>query len=407
MPPRSRRSPAAGRAPTRPQAEEPAPDQIEVEEPPVDEPTDAEVGEDGDGSRSSRRSAAGGKRPSSRRAAAGSGRVSSRRELTPEQRAAKRKGVKTVLTIFAVLILGGGAVFAAIWFTRPNVHQDAAQASLVEVRGMITSIDTALMTRQGKSAKATYDEAITKLETPELGYSKDSPNENDELFAGMATWANAMTLRGKLEDELKPRIDRALRDAIVADNISALEARFVKLTDLDDPQLVLLEKDLAKFLDNPVEPEAGRDDQRVKEYPVPINDFSQRMTAIVDETKRRRQRVTSLPEQEAYGAASTLIREEQFQEALAKIDELQRKFPDANMVKIRALIEETAKGTWETALKFATTNWDTAISPGSDTAQRAAALANARRRMTEVAERFGIDEYVRQAKAELAKYNTD
>ncbi len=410
MPPRSRRSPAAGRAPARPQAEEPAPDLIEVEEPAVDEATEAaptDMPADGaESSRSSRRSAADkSAKRSSRRAAAGSGRVSSRRELTPEQRAAKRKSLMTVLTIFVVLILGGGAIFAAVWFTRPDERQLRADATLLEVRGIITSIETALMTRQGDAAGIAYRTAIERLETPELGYAKDSPNETDPEFAGMAPWKTAMTLRATLEDGLKPRIERAKRDAVVAQNVAGLDARFAELAELDDAQLVLLEKNVAKFLDNPVEPEASRDEERVRDYPVQVNDFSQRMTAIRDETKRRRERVTSLPEKEAYGAATTLIRKEQFQDALAKVDELQRKFPDANLAKIRVMVEEAAKGTWETALKFATTNWDTAISPGSDTAQRATALAAARRRMAEVVERFGIAEYVNLAKAELAKFD--
>ncbi len=100
------------------------------------------------------------------------------------------------------------------------------------------------------------------------------------------------------------------------------------------------------------------------------------------------------------------MKEERFQDALNKITQFKDKFEQAKFDHLRTFVEDSAKQAWESAQKYAESRYTDFKSPGIPKAIGEQALRDARTRLQQVIDKFGMDTYVSQAKALLEKYPT-
>jgi hypothetical protein len=157
---------------------------------------------------------------------------------------------------------------------------------------------------------------------------------------------------------------------------------------------------------NPVEPPAGDRDEYVRDYPTMIHEVKAQMFSIEQEKIRRLESITSDQERLAHGEVKALVKQEQFKDALTKLEEFKEKYQSANFDNLRMFVEESAKKAWESAEKYAESRFTDYKAPGIPKTIGVQALKDARTRLQQVIDRFGMDEYVSQAKALLEKYPT-
>lgn len=417
-PPRSRRTAArssnSGKAPIEPT--DPPVEDVDVEMPaaPADEfaPQESEAPEESavsgrrQAGRSARRSARGSAKVSGKTSAKASAR-SSAKQLTPEELAARRAARMQVIKILLGLVIAGGAAFGIWWFAvrvPPNV--ETARQTLSKVEVMIKSLETSLTTlRDPAAANSTREEALKLLQdSPELGYAKMDPDINDPKLSTPELARKAAGIKDALLGEWKDRVEKLERDVRVEKNKRRIQSGFAGLQNLKDEELGHFEREMNNFIDNPVLPGSGRNDAYVKEYDVDLAPVRTQVVKITDEKERRDRAITDQPVREAKGLAAIAVQQEKFQDGLAQIDELSRKYPTANFDGVRTYVRESAKMAWETALAAAEENYKTFTAPGTTKDMAEKSLAAARDRMQQVIDRFGIDEYVSQAREALGRF---
>jgi hypothetical protein len=392
-------------------------DEIEVDEPvaaaadeydaqSLDGPAPVEAAPDGEPvANGSRRSRAG---RSSRRAAV-SGRAgastSSRRVVTPEMRAARRASALLVLKILLGVAIGGILAFGIWWaFMRVDHRVSTATQALANSEGLIRSIESDIALKAPADAERKRLQAIAALDIPELGYAKATPDRNDPKFAGEAYAARAHELSEQLATRIKEQVERVERDASVAQNLRTIQGGFARLQAMTDAELTNFEKDAANFMENPVMPAASRVERYLDDYKADISTVKVQLNRIQQEKSRRLSAITDLPVQQARGQAAVLVQQEKFKDALALVDDLQATFAGADLAPVRQYVEDAAKQAWETAEATAKENYQTYRSPGTTKDMAEASLQAARTRMEQVAERFGIEEYVAKAKEALERF---
>jgi hypothetical protein len=116
--------------------------------------------------------------------------------------------------------------------------------------------------------------------------------------------------------------------------------------------------------------------------------------------------ITSDQEKLAMGEVRALVKEERFQDALNKVEEFKQKYDKANFASLQTFVDNSAKQAWESAQKYADSRYTDYKAPGIPKAIGEQALRDARARLQQVADKFGIDTYVSQAKDLLGKYPT-
>jgi hypothetical protein len=181
-------------------------------------------------------------------------------------------------------------------------------------------------------------------------------------------------------------------------------AGFSKISDLPEADLIELEKNAGLFLKNPVEPPAGEREEYARDYPTLLQEVQSQIFRIEQEKERRLTAITGDQERLAHGEVIALVKQEQFKDALTKLDEYQGKYATANFESLRTFVDESATKAWESAEKYANSRYIDYNSPGIPKPIGEQALKDARTRMQQVIDRFGIDEYVDKAKALLAKF---
>ena len=416
--PRSRRMARNTKSVPPPEAEEPAQDEIEVVEPApaedyAEQSIDAGAGpvddvEPESSSASSRRDRATGR--SSRRAAAGSSRASSkrsaRRAATPEERAARLTALLLVAKLLVGVVAGGALAFGVWWlFMRVDPRVSVASQTLAEVDGLIRSIDNDITLKAAAEAETKRKAALELLDkSAELGYASATPDINHPKLASLPYAQQASERKDQLIKRIKERVERVERDGRVVANLRQVQSGFGRLATLSDAELTNFEKDTVNFMDNPVMPAAGRVEQYVLEYKSELSTVKVQMMKIEQEKARRLATITDLPVQQARSQAAVLVQQEKFQEALSLIDELQRKYETADFAGVRQYVTDAAKQSWETAVAMANENYTTYQAAGTTKDMAEASLKAARTRMEQVAERFGIDDYVGKAKEALSRY---
>ncbi len=404
----SRRPRAAGGRPTSPSStRNPPPSALEPIDPAGgDEAASTDAG-DGEvaSSASSRRGAAG--RSSRRINVQSSSKTTvpkSARLLTPAEKAARSQAVKSFVVLVLCLVLFLGAV-AGGWyvFLRENPLSREAQGLLAEGERKLTLIDSTLNNRQPKLAREAFNDGLKVLAVPMLGNAKEPIDEHDPNLASTQQAYKAVAL-AKAIHATEARIDKIERDLKAEGNHRKVMEGFRKLADLDDAALVEHEKLTELFLKNPVEPPAGGRDEYVTDYAGMIQEVNGQKIRIEQEKDRRLAAITSDQEKLAHGEVRALVKGERFKDALDKLSAFKEKFEQGKFDHLRGFVEDSAKQAWESAQKYADSRFTDYKSPGIPKAIGDQALRDARTRMDQVVERFGMDEYVSQAKAMLDKF---
>ncbi|MBA3685446.1 MAG: hypothetical protein H0W72_09430 [Planctomycetes bacterium] len=387
-------------------------DQIEVDEPAAQDHglmVEAPLAEEPAPSSGSSRRGKSASRSSRRMSATSSGRssaASSRRVLTPEEKAARRGEILKVFSLIG-MILVGIAVAGAVWwfFMRTDERGLLATHNLEQARSRMSSIGTAITNKDAAAANGAYEEGLDLLDVAELGFAQHAPDMNDPKLASVELAATAADLKDEYIAAMKPRIERLERDLRVQANLERLNQGFGKLLELDDAALDNLKKDISNFLDNPVRPEAGRDEGHLKDYSLEVTGIKVKASKIDDEQTRRLAAITDAPVRDVHQEAQNLVMQERFKDALAKIDERARQFPQADFAPLRGYVKSAAEQAWEGARTYADEAWKTATAAGTSESTRIDARKAAQTRMQQVADRFGLEEYVTQARQALTKYS--
>jgi hypothetical protein len=357
---------------------------------------------------SSRRNAAGG-RNSRRMQAQSSAKIpahKSARVLTPEEQSARRKSVKSFFVLILCLALFLGAL-AGGWylFLRESPLKREAQTILTEGEGKLKMIENTLKNRQPREARAAFNDGLKVLAVPMLGNAKEPIDEHDPNLSSKQQAFKAVEVAKKIR-EFEPKIDKLERDLKAEANHRQVMEGFRKIGDLDEAALIEHEKLAGLFLKNPVEPPAGGRDEYVADYSGLVQEVKSQMNRIVQEQERRLAAITSDQEKLAHGEVRALVKEEHFQEALNKLTEFKDKFEQGKFGDLRTFVENSAKQAWESAQKYADSRFTDYKSPGIPKAIGDQALRDARTRLKQVVDNFGMDEYVKQAQALLEKYPT-
>ena len=405
----SRRTRAApGRPTPRSSAANPAPSALEPIDPTTNEEAPADEAAADSSSGSSRRNAVAGRQ--SRRLQAQSSvktpSYKSGRVLTPDEQVARRKAVKSFFVLILCLMLFLGAI-AGGWyfFLREPDAVKMARTILAEGEGKYNLIENTIKNRQPSQARAAFNEGLKIIAVPELGNAKEPIDEHDPVLVNKQMAYKAVEIGKKIRDT-ESRIDKLERDLKAEGNHRQVMEGFRKIADLDDAALVEHEKLVGLFIKNPVEPPAGGRDEYVADYSGLVQEVKSQEVRITQEQDRRLAAITSDQEKIAHGEVRSLVKEERFQEALNKLTEFKDKFEQGKFGDLSTFVENSAKQAWESAQKYADSRYTDYKSPGIPKAIGQQALRDARTRLTQVVDRFGMEEYVAQAKALLEKYPT-
>lgn len=330
----------------------------------------------------------------------------SARILTPEEQIARRKAVKSFFVLILCLALFLGALGGGWYlFLRESPLKREAQVILTEGEGKLKMIETTIKNRQPREARAAFNDGLKVLAVPMLGNAKEPIDEHDPNLASKQQAFKAVEVAKKIR-EFEPKIDKLERDLKAESNHRQVMEGFRKIGDLDEAALVEHEKLAGLFLKNPVEPPAGGRDEYVADYSGLVQEVQSQMNRIQQETDRRTAAITSDQEKLAHGEVRALVKEEQFQEALNKLTEFKDKFEKGDFTNLRTFVENSAKQAWESAQKYADSRFTDYKSPGIPKAIGDQALRDARTRLKQVVDKFGMDEYVKQAQDLLEKYPT-
>ena len=328
----------------------------------------------------------------------------SARILTPAEIAARKKAVKSGIWLFFIIILLLGGSFAAWQFLlRENPLEKKAFAQLSEGDEKLKVVEEAINNRQVAPARLAYAAGIKALQVPELGNAKDPIDPKDPLIASVALAQKAVELNKKLH-ATEERIDKVERDSKVDQNRKALSAALGHLADLDKVQLTALKKRIPLFVANPVEPDAGTPNDYQGAYKDIVNDMKNQQPLVDQENARRLASITSEQEKKAHSDIEVLVKQELFNEALLKLDDYKGKFEQGNFDSLREFVKNSAAQSWDQAKAYAESRYTDYKSPGIPEPLAKQALADARARLEQVVAKFGIDDYVNQAKELLGKY---
>jgi hypothetical protein len=330
---------------------------------------------------------------------------SSRRAKTPEQQTASRRAVMLVFKIIFIVVLIAGGAFALFWFKiRETPEEKIGRSALTLVEAKIRALEQSLQNGEPKPAWEAFNDARKGLDIPELAHAEQNPNPDAPGLANVAMAIKAYDLRTQLESVLKAKIERCERDKKADTNAKQLDQQLSQLEKLDDVGLIDLDKQIGGFLGNPVDPTAGRNEVYIKDYPTLLTTVNTQKFKVQREIENRRNSTTSLQEQNAHREADGFVKEEKFKDGLSMIAKYRDQYKDANFDQVEAFIKASAEKAWESAKTYSDNNYRTFVAPGTSEDIRAEALVNANRRMQEVIDRFGLEEYTSKAASALNEY---
>ena len=108
----------------------------------------------------------------------------------------------------------------------------------------------------------------------------------------------------------------------------------------------------------------------------------------------------------AHAEITVLVKQEQFKDATEKVASYKDKFAKGEFAMLETFVNESVKQAWKSAKDYAENRYVDYQAPGLPKTVSDQALRDVRTRLQQVVDRFGIDEYVSQAKAMLEKYPT-
>ncbi len=409
MPPPSRRSAAARGASTRQPAAKPAP----APEPVGDavEPGTEEMVPVAASGRAAAVSSRRGAAASSSRRGAASGRSGSRsdraapakarpvRELTPEEIAARRARLRLILTVLGASAAGILLLVGLFFLLKEDPRARTAREALTTAQSLRGAADRALDGRDPIAAAKAIAEAETVINIPELDFASDPPNLQSKDLADPAQAIQAAALKRALADEVTPRLKRMEREIRVEINHRAIDADFGRL---GDPALDVLDLEAraTAFIANPVEPDAGPNEAWAADHHRLVERVRLRLSDLEREKRRRDAQVTSDPIRLAEIEIQNLIRSERFADAKARVTRLRTDFPrtEDQAAVLDRRIEESARKTWAGIEQYVQTRLDDIQAAGTPTSRRSQAAQEARDRLDQVLNSFGLEDYLGQAR---------
>jgi hypothetical protein len=331
-------------------------------------------------------------RPSTRRrpAEAVAARPSASARMSPSSRRIAVSGRRAIGWIIAVVLIACLAVAGIIMFAgQESPERMHATGALAEASRQLALSRGAVANRQGAQARAAYLAAIHELEGSSLLVEPAKAPPGSKLVPELTN--RAASLRAEAEVLLSAirRVEAGLR------------ARIARLGDAST-DVDRLERDLAAFCLNPVDPAGAADAANAETYARLIGEVKLRQGDIVRERERRHAERVTIPVNQARLKAEGLVKEERYGEALAMIDQARTTHPDADFVPVMQMVNDSALKGWQSAKAFIDTRIADAKAAGTTANQRQASLASARNRLNQVISRFGVEPYVGQAKAMLA-----
>lgn len=405
-PPSSRRSPAGrpGRpAPVTSDSEAALePTAVEPEEVSAIDPNAADEPEAAEAAPAS----ASGRRPAGRAAAPSSASVAaykSARVLTPEEQEARRTELRFGIKVLVILLLVIGAgVTAWIFLFQENPQEKKAIDHLKMGETQRTLVLNAIRDRRPSLARDAVSAGIKAIQIPELGNAQEQPDPNDPLLASLALAAKASALRRAFAEDGE-MIDKLERDVKVDKNKQELMTRFGRLNEMNRDELKDLELAAQQFMSNPVEPGAGPRDDFVKAYEAIVTEVKNSMRSLEQAQARVTADATTDQENKCMSEIDPLVKQELYQESLDKISAYAKKYPEAKFDPIKQHVEDSAKQCWDGVKTFVDSKMIDYKAPGTPAPLAAKALNEARTRLQQVIDRFGIETYVSQAKEWLDK----
>ncbi len=350
------------------------------------------------GRRSARVSARSSTRSSARR---------SRGELTPEEIEAKRKGRKALLNLFLGLILLGGVGYGIFWGLQPNPLHAQAEGKLNSAKQSLTDMENALNALDPKKAQTLYDQAGELLRVELFGYvnGEFKINEDDPRLASPVHAKRAHSLLEKFDEQFA-KIDRVEKRVKAEDNLKMIMNKLNNMKDLKtDEELDHLERLIKGYRENPLDPELGDSSPIAQEeYSTLIARLTGKEQDVIQERKHRIEERTVAIQNKVNSKVSNLLGQERFQAALDHIEEQSKKWPEAQLDAERDRVNTTAKEKWDVAKKNAASKYADGISSTNNFEGRKKALKAAIDGMANVVDKYGIDDYVREAKELKTKY---
>ena len=312
--------------------------------------------------------------------------------LTPEEKAARNKVIiwSTVGVLITALVVVGIIMFAGKTdTTRPGTD------ALAEATRQLAQTKTAMANNKGADARLAAKAALDALTNePSLGGAIAAPSQEPPVIPDLAR--RAYDLRQEIEAQ-NDRIKALEEENIAEANLVVLKARLSKLAEATT-DIEQLDKDLQAFIDNPISPKSPAAPGIAERFLRPINEAKLQQPSLVSERQRRKDLRTTVPVRQAQVDTEPLVAEEKYGAALDKLAALAKENTEADFQPIVALVKDASANGWRSAKSQIETRIADWKSPASTEEQRTVALAAAKKRIDEVIERFGIPEYVDQAR---------
>jgi hypothetical protein len=310
---------------------------------------------------------------------------------TPSARIRQAKSTRSRLTLgFVVgLMLPVVAIVGIIWLMRPNPLTAQAALALREADHQLSLAREALSSRRVESARQAVAAGKQSLAVP-------TPTDAQLID-------QFKSVRQQLE-KVETESVAVERDLNIETNHRQLMNQFTRVPMMDAKGLDALESYARAFLTNPADPKGAPDAAAVEAANATMMDGVRRqLDGIVKARQQLAAAETTDQVAKARAEVAGMVPGERFQAALDRLAEYQQRYPNGDFSDAKAFVENAAKRSWEAAKVYAESRVQDARSIGLPAAQRKQVITDAKRRMNEVIERFGIPEYVDQAKALLAQ----
>jgi hypothetical protein len=318
----------------------------------------------------------------------GSARLPASLLLGPDPQRARRKTRRLIIIMALLILLPIPLILGLRQLTRPNEQNARAILAVQEVEQRLVLIRDAI------AARRTADALQTLLTCRQ---SLEGPTPTDALLV-----ERIKVLRGQCES-MRIEAEAADREHKAQAAYQVLVARFNRQAELDATGLDALERSAKAFVANPVAPGTDLDAALLAPFQQMMDDVRRRIDGIALARQRDAAAQASMYEAKARVEIAELVRSERFQAALDRIGEYRTQHPQGKFDEQQQFVENAAKRSWEAAKVYAESRLADARTPGIPAVQRQQVVTEARRRLKEVIERFGIAAHVDEAKALLGQ----
>lgn len=346
----------------------------------------------------------------SRRSSVRSGRKSDRRSgarggLSDEDREARRAGRKAMLHLIIGLFVLAGAGYGIFWMLQTNPLKAEADGTLNASRQHLEQMENALNNLKPEQAAEHYVQGTELIKVPMFANAAGDINLDDPKLASLEHAKKARKLLNKFEDQYV-KIDRVRKRVLAQTNLTMIMNMLNNLGSLEtDEELDRLEQLIKGYRQNPLDPELG-DASPVaqEEYSTLIARLTGKDQDVVQERKHRIEARTTAIQSKVNSTVSNLLGQERYQAALDHIDEQAEKWPEAELGAERDRVIESARQRWQVSRQNAESKYADGTSSTNSTKKREESLKDAVSGMDNVIDKYGIEEYVREARELKRKY---